>query len=62
MNQLAMLLALFTALGGAIVTGLVIVPAMDDADTRSERKNGQQRDPSSDGKRKDDDGGRGVCG
>jgi hypothetical protein len=55
------ILTLFIAIGAVLVSGLVAIPMMEEADARSQtasdRNKGQQGDSSSTGKRQGDSGG-----
>jgi hypothetical protein len=59
------MLALFVALGVVLVTGLVVIPVVEEVDARSstasDRNKGQQGDSSSEGKRQGGNNGGGDC-
>ena len=55
MNKQTIMLALFIAFGVVLVTGLIVIPVIEEAEARSntasERNKGQQGDSSSGGNR-----------
>ena len=51
MNQQTLMLALFVALGAVLVTGLIAIPVIEEAQAADDRNKGKQGEIKSKGKR-----------